>query len=133
MCVRAGAMRTGRTGSFEQTTTGVILIVVGVALLLGQLDVIDIGPYHRYWPMLLVVIGGVRMIAPRGQRDVPGGAGTVMLGPWLMACLFHWGGLTWVSSWPLIFVSIGVSVILKALFRERTAAATEGEKESGHA
>jgi len=52
----------------SQATTGVIIIVVGLLLLVGQLD----GNWHfgRLWPVILIAMGAGRFLAttPDGRR-----------------------------------------------------------------
>lgn len=48
----------------------VALIVVGVTLLLGNLDIVpkeDIRQFfHTWWPLLLIGFGGAMLLLPRG-------------------------------------------------------------------
>ena len=52
----------------------IALIAMGVLLLLGNLDIIDIGRLMRYWPALLIVMGAYMIYArltasAEGKRD----------------------------------------------------------------
>ena len=41
--------------------TGVVLIVIGVALLLTNLGILDLYDFVRFWPLILIAVG-VRMV-----------------------------------------------------------------------
>lgn len=53
---------------------GVVLILVGVAFLLVNLDIIDIGHLFEYWPLILIAAGLRLVLRDRGARSrtVPG-------------------------------------------------------------
>ena len=51
--------------------TGVVLIVVGAAFLLMNLDIIDIGHLLRYWPVILIALGLRLVIRARGSDSRP--------------------------------------------------------------
>ena len=60
-----------------------VLIVLGVTLLLGNLEIVP-REVHVWWPLLLVGLGGTMLLMPRGacrhhhcgpRRDEPPAAG----------------------------------------------------------
>jgi len=122
----------GRGEGLRQATTGLLIMAVGVVLLLDQQGVFEIGSVWRWWPLLPVAMGIWKITAPRETRDAPGGAELIVFGAWLLACTRHWMGLSFVNSWPLVFVGFGVRLIVKALTHRPTAKVVGG-KEGGHA
>lgn len=128
---------TGGRGGVSQAAFGLVLIAVGIALLLNQLDLIRIRDYFQHWPIavasLFSLMAVVKLVAPRPERDIKSGVDTLMFVGWFLACYYHWLGLTWLNSWPLIIVAIGVGMIVKALLRVRPGESPAGGKESHHA
>ncbi|HYN63631.1 MAG TPA: DUF5668 domain-containing protein [Candidatus Limnocylindrales bacterium] len=122
----------GRGEGLRQATTGLLLMAAGVVLLLDQQELIEIGSIWRWWPLAPVAMGIWKITAPRETRDLAGGAELIILGAWLMVCTQRWMGLSFVNSWPLIFVGIGVKLIIKSLTQPRPTTAA-GVKEDGHA
>ena len=116
---------------WRQVAAGVLLMAAGVVLLLDQKDVLDIGPIWRWAPLVLVLMGLWKLSAPRATRDAGAGFELILFGVWVLACLQHWYGLSFVNSWPLVFVGMGVRMIVNSLFPPpKPAKAAKGE---GHA
>ena len=115
-----------KQGGVGQATFGLLLMVAGGLLLLSQMHVVQLRPFYHYWPILLLVLGTVKIIAPRWERDILGGADLLMFGLWGLACQNHWGGLTWSNSIPLILVAMGIRMVLGAFLGKR------GDKQSRH-
>lgn len=51
--------------------TGAVLILVGAAILLMNLDIIDISHLFRYWPVILIAVGLRLVIRDRGAGSGP--------------------------------------------------------------
>jgi len=90
---------------------GVLLLVLGSALLLNNLEVIRIGSVWRYWPLIPVVIGIGKLIVARTRKDWGEGAWWVFLGAWLYVSVFEVYGLGFRESWPLLIVALGISMV----------------------
>jgi hypothetical protein len=101
---------------------GVMLIAIGALFLLEQFHVAmftDVA--HDWWPMILVLIGLVRLM--RGRRPWSG-VWLIALGSWLEAVQLHLYGLTYHNSWPLLLIFVGLSMTLRAFadtFRRRAS------------
>ena len=120
---------TGGDG-WRQAIAGILLMAAGVVLLLDQQRIIEVGSIWRWWPLVLVAIGLWKATSPGVKRDIGGGLELMIFGTWIMACMRHWWGLTFVNSWPLVFVGMGVKMIVKSLAPPRPKVATEGKGES---
>ncbi|MGH7729876.1 MAG: LiaI-LiaF-like domain-containing protein [Candidatus Eiseniibacteriota bacterium] len=117
---------------WRQAIAGVLLMAGGVVLLLDQFGVIEIGSMWRWWPLVLVAMGLWKISAPGVKRDVGGGLELMIFGAWILACTRHWMGLTFMNSWPLVFVGIGVKMVVKSMAPARPPA-PKNEKGEGHA
>jgi len=93
----------------SQATTGVIIIVVGLLLLVGQLD----GNWHfgRLWPVILIAMGAGRFLAttPDGRRG--NGIWLLFLGGIFL--LNNFRIFTLQHSWPLFVVMGGLMLMMK--------------------
>ncbi|MCI0775688.1 MAG: hypothetical protein J4O01_02620 [Chloroflexi bacterium] len=88
---------------------GLAVVLVGAAILFGNLDVSGSGAVGDYWPVLLIVIGFFGWV---GRSLLPG------LGSMLMMSL---GGILLAQNliadtsfgdlWPVLVIAIGVSII----------------------
>jgi len=115
----------------KQVTTGLLLVASGTLLLLVQRDVVELESVWRYWPVALIVVGIIKLVAPGQGRDLPNGTLETLAGLWFLACNLNWLGFTYRETWPLVLVAIGLSQAVKALQPGR--AAVPPLKEDGHA
>ena len=121
--VSEGTANTPGGDGWRQAITGVLLMAAGVVILLDQRHVIEIGSIWRWWPLALTLMGFWKLSAPASKRDVAGGLELMIFSGWLLACVHRWMGLTFVNSWPLVFVGIGVGMIAKSLTPKKPKAA----------
>lgn len=98
----------------RSTLAGVVLIVIGLALLLEELDLVDIDLPWSWWPLLLVALGVLRLLLGDGRPTAS--AWMIFIGLWLFACFEGYWGLTVETSWPVVLVFAGVMVLLRPLW-----------------
>lgn len=48
---------------------GIILLVAGVVFLLDNFDVIYVGPFSHYWPLIIVAIGITKFLQAETSRE----------------------------------------------------------------
>ena len=81
---------------------GLILVVVGSALLLDRFDAIPFGGIGQFWPMILVAIGIGQLVRPdSGRRSIF----LLLMGVWLQISVLGLWGLDFGESWPLLFAT----------------------------
>lgn len=97
---------------------GVILIALGLVFLLGQF--VPGVSWGSMWPLFVVILGVIQLVTPDprdgwGILRVTDGIGTVILGLVLLGNTtgyISWGvWWTLLTLWPVILISIGLSVI----------------------
>lgn len=111
----------------KQLLWGCILIGIGGALLADQFGYLNVVELWRYWPLLLVVVGIIKMIGYPTARDFISGLWTVIIGVWLFGNFEHLFGMHFENSWPYLIIAWGVMLILKPLLRQRFAANEAGD------
>ena len=114
-----------QNSSFARIVTGLVIAVVGVGLLLHNLDVINFsGGLAMYWPMLVILAG--LLIYANNMRN------------WLIPLfLVILGGLyqlreldlvafqPWQIIWPLIIVAVGLSFVFRRSYVNTIASKSE--------
>ena len=98
---------------------GVIIIAVGVMLLADRIGISGIHLSGRYWPLLLVAFGFVRLFDPPTRRNGARrsrwtGVWFIYLGFWGLVSEFHILGLDYNTSWPLLIVGAGLGIVWRA-------------------
>lgn len=91
---------------------GLIMIAVGLVFLLDRFDVLVLRQVWQYWPMILIVLGLVKLVRPDGGRR---SIFLLLLGIWLQISTLELYGLGFSDSWPLLIIFIGASFVFDAI------------------
>jgi predicted membrane protein len=106
-------MRTTPQRSFSWSfASGGLIVFVGVVLLLDHMGVISAAGLWRFWPMILI-LGGILKILNECSRVL----GIVMLvaGIFLQLGQFNLVRVTWDLIWPMAIIGVGVLLIWSTL------------------
>lgn len=90
---------------------GIFLVVLGVALLLDRFGTLNVPPLGDWWPLILVVIGVIKL----AELRLGGGLFMIALGAWFYACETGWNDMTYGDSWPFVIIAFGVKIVIDAL------------------
>jgi len=94
----------------KRLLVGMLLILVGIALVLDKMHFIFLPGWVISWPMLLLVIGVFSMLT--NDRPVPGIFLILIGGFFLAQRVFHDFGYYFFNFWPVIFIVAGIFIIL---------------------
>ena len=97
---------------------GLALIILGLVVLLNNLDVIYVDHISRYWPALFILFGVVKLTESDRTNQRGNGIGWIFLGAWLLISMNGWFGLRFHDSWPILIIGFGVSMLWKAFYRQ---------------
>jgi hypothetical protein len=103
---------------------GIVFIVVGAIVTLDNLGVLRLQGLTRWWALLLIGVGIVKVRQPieQGQRAM----GMALL---LVGGFFQFQALCdWMNTWPMILVGVGVLMVWQGIFPSRppNVAAADG-------
>ena len=97
---------------------GAALILVGLAFLADQADLIHVTISERIWPFFPLFYGLVRLFAPgyRNGRRRPrrGAVWLLSIGIYGLISQYRLFGLDYSTSWPLLIVAAGLNMVLKS-------------------
>lgn len=105
----------------RQVMWGLVLVGLGVAFLLDQMNMFDIRAQWHYAPLILVVIGINQTIGYPSAQEFSNGIWTVCIGLWLFVVLEEMWGLTFRNSWPLLIIISGVTMAIRPIAARRFA------------
>ena len=119
---------------------GLILIVLGVVLWMEQQDLIPRGYWRHGWPWLIIIMSAIQLVTAHSAHRLGDAVTFGLIGVWCLLVTSHWHGLTWINSWPLSLVAVGVGMLSRVVAgmflddsRDRLEPEDPGRKESPHA
>ena len=98
---------------------GAIVVAIGCLLLLDNLGIVRFHDVWQYWPVLLVAWGVSRIVDSRTPSGWIGGGMVALVGAFLLLDRLDIIVFNWALVWPLILIAFGVSVLVRALERNR--------------
>ncbi|WP_024288546.1 LiaI-LiaF-like domain-containing protein [Cellulomonas sp. KRMCY2] len=99
----------------QQVVLGILIVAVGVAALLGALDIVDVSLGEilgTWWPMAIIVVGFTSLLGT--PRAWIGPVGVIAVGTFLM--LSNLGLVevdVWELLWPVAIILVGLSLITR--------------------
>jgi hypothetical protein len=107
---------------------GALLILLGGLLTLDRLGLVDAGGLLRFWPLILIGIGGVLATDRQNAGRRAWGWIWMFLGSWFLLRTF---GVVRVGLFelllPLILLAVGFRIVMQSLRRGRPAAGDPGD------
>jgi hypothetical protein len=110
---------------------GLVLLTLGVLWTLDNLDVLDADRILRWWPVLIVGWGVVRLFGLDGCRRPLAGAILTLAGVVLLLGTAGLASSTF-DLWPLLLVAVGATVLLRSLRPAAPAGVETGTASAVH-
>ncbi len=103
--VFSGNPRPGRSNGI---IPGIVLVIIGTIFLLDHLGIIRADNLWKFWPLILVGVGLLKVFKP-SERVM--GIGFILVGALIQLHELGRIGLSWGTIWPFILIFAGVSLI----------------------
>jgi hypothetical protein len=100
-----------RRGSAARLVIGLFLLGLGALMLAGRTGFDAQSAVWRYWPLLLVGLGLVKILWPADGRERVGGFWFILSGAYCWVSVWNLFGLHWGTAWPIFLVGGGVMMI----------------------
>ncbi|MFZ1728716.1 MAG: DUF5668 domain-containing protein [Bacteroidota bacterium] len=97
----------------SQAVVGIIVLLLGVILTLGNFDIIDSSSVLRFWPVLLVIFGAIKALQPGRSRGRMFGIIISAIGLFMLLDRLDIIWFEFWDLWPLVLILIGGSLVLK--------------------
>lgn len=94
---------------------GAVVATLGILWTLENLGLADADRVLRWWPVLLVVYGFVRVTGLDGCRRVVGGTLFMLAGGWMLAREVGWVQLSIFQLWPVLLIVLGLSLVWRSM------------------
>ena len=106
------AMRTAKEKSTQNrgpgVTGGVILVIIGTAILLDHMGIVRVDRIWQFWPLILIVVGLVKFFK---EKSAVFGIGIIAIGAILQLNLLGVTHFVWADLWPLAIITVGLLMI----------------------
>ena len=95
---------------------GLVLLAVGALLLADNLGV-DL-PFRLWeaWPLVIVALGGARLLWAADADERRGGFWTLTAGLYCWISSWRLFGLEWTTAWPIFLVAQGIVILFADAF-----------------
>lgn len=102
----------------QRVVLGFVLAFLGFLFLLDNFHIFDARSVLAFWPLVFIVVGGLKLSNARRPAGYIVGGGMVIVG--VLLTLSHMGiiALHWRDWWPVILIAMGLSVIFKGQLRQ---------------
>jgi hypothetical protein len=111
----------------HKATWGIILVSIGALFFLTEIDLVEIGGFWRFWPLILIALGTAKLFSPGRDGARGGGVWMLLVGACALLINFDVFGLRWSNAWPIFIIAAGVSIVWEALFGRRRREHQENE------
>ena len=99
---------------------GLGILLGGVLLTLGNLDVLEVGDYWRFWPVLLIGLGLSHLVNRGDSRKVGWGIFWILAGGILLLDKLGYIAFDVWDLWPVALVFAGGNLLWSSLRTRRT-------------
>ncbi len=101
---------------YGHIAVGIFLLIVGVALLLDNFDVLHAQPVWHFWPVIFIVLGLGRLLDAQQNWEYRKATWFLFLGIWFLVSELHLFGLSYQNSWPILLIGVGIGMVWKSAF-----------------
>jgi predicted membrane protein len=101
---------------------GAVILVLGLLWTAENLGFGEVEAVLRWWPVLLLGYGLVRVLGLDGSRSVVSGTLFILAGGWMVARELGWVHLSIWRLWPVWMIVVGAGLIFRSLRPEQPQA-----------
>ncbi len=104
------------TGSAQRIIPAMVLIAIGALFLLNNLHILYFNEIVRFWPVILIAAGLVKLVDSTAQGGRIGGGILLVIGAIFLAKNMGFLSLGIGALWPLILIGVGVLMLYNRLW-----------------
>lgn len=108
--------------------SGVVFVAIGVAFLLGNMGLLNVGVVFRFWPVLLIAAGVFKLVESHDEHGGPG-VFLIIIGSLFLMGNFNILRIIFHNLWPLILIAIGGAMLWRSMEARREREETAGKSE----
>ncbi len=105
------------TGSAQRIIPAMVLIGIGALFLLNNLHILYFNEIVRYWPVILIAAGIVKMVDSAHQGGRIGGGIMLVIGAVFLAKNMGFLFVSVGALWPLVLIGVGVLMLYNRMWQ----------------
>jgi len=113
------SMRRHRHSPGKHLFSGFLFVTLGIVFLLGNMGYVDVAQVLRFWPLVLIGFGVVRLVEARDDYAQSGGMFWIVVGLLFLLGSFGIIRLAIRDLWPVLLIGIGVLMLWRAIQTKR--------------
>jgi predicted membrane protein len=113
----------GRSG-LSGMLFGGLVVLVGLVMLLDNLNIVHFHDLWRYWPIVVVIVGVAKVLEARTPSGYIWGGLVALVGALILLDNLEIVNFSFDLIWPLVIIAFGISVLLRQLDRKKCAEGT---------
>ncbi len=87
---------------------GLILVIIGTAILLDHMGILPVDRIWKFWPLILIAVGATRFFESRNRVA---GLILMMIGTLFQLSTLGYLHITVADFWPIILIAVGLGLI----------------------
>ena len=99
--------------------SGFLFVTLGIVFLLGNMGYVDVAQVLRFWPLILIGFGVVRLVEARDDYAQSGGMFWIVVGLLFLLGSFGIIRMAIRDLWPVLLIGIGVLMLWRAMLNKR--------------
>lgn len=97
----------------KRMVIGVFIVILGLLALIDKLNIFEVSHLFQFWPVIFIVIGGLKIMEAKNRPSLFLGVGLIALGVVMTLNNFGIVHVRWHDWWPVILIIMGLSIIFK--------------------
>ena len=99
--------------------SGIVFVLFGVLFLLGNKGLLNVGYYLRFWPVILIAAGALKLIESRDGYANSSGIFWIIVGGIFLLGSLGILRVTWGAIWPAVLIGIGGLMLWRSVLSRR--------------
>jgi hypothetical protein len=105
--------RRDEVGSAERMIPAIVLIAIGAIFLLNNLHIIYAHDIFRFWPVILIAVGMVKLVDSSENSGRASGGVLIGLGAFFLAQNLGLIDIAFWDLWPLLLIGVGLMLLFE--------------------
>ena len=99
--------------------SGFVFLAIGLVFLLGNMGFLNVHSILRFWPVILIAGGILKMVESRDEYRTGSGVFWIVVGLLFLMGNFNILRIAFRDLWPVVLIGLGVSMLWRSAMASR--------------